>query len=239
MKEREKPQVVSSLVSLPFLSNSLFGWMLLACLWMPLGIGCDKKTILVPAENPLPGAIVVQWPYLYGACLGTLLTVIAVVRPRNLGAWLVPFPFVCLSLLMVMGLYVAYAVNEPQDKLVMAAMLTVPPFLVLLWAAWPLRLGDRLLSASRGLCGLGVVATWTIYVNSMFCFVSRFLYGFYVAVVASIGLTVSAWFLYSRGERALSDCKAPHRPVQFRIRTLMMWTLFVAVASAIYQRSAN
>ncbi|MEL6107423.1 MAG: hypothetical protein AAFU85_15390 [Planctomycetota bacterium] len=248
--ERDRPTRTSALRSLPFISNSIFGWILAATFLMPFAVGCDKKSVFSPmkllrSRADEDGAFGVlcesfyQWPYFYGLILPLWLTAIAVARPRRLGNWLLPLPAAFLLPLTVGGVVaVAFFADSWDGILVLSLLFALPQLIVLVWSAFGLR-KDRLLAATRGISGLGVIASVAIYLHAAAIFASRFLYGFYVAMAATIGLTFSAWFLYSRGDHTFSDASLRRRPVQFRLRAMLTWTTLIAVIAAIYQLLAE
>lgn len=235
--------------SLPVESNSLFGWILAATFLMPFAVGCDKQTIFTPvtllssraAEAGAFGVLsecFFQWPYLYGAILSLWLSATAIVRPRRLGSWLLPLPVSFLVPITLGGAVAVHFTNAWDECLVVTLLFLLPQITVLIWLAFGMR-KDHLLAATRGISGLGAIATVAIYLHAVTIFASRFLYGFYVAMGATIGLTFSAWLLYSRGEQSLCDRSLPKRPIQFRIKTMLLWTTFVAIIAAIYQLLAR
>lgn len=242
--DRSKPTLAHSFLSLPFTANSICGWLLLACFWMPFGIGCDKKQVLYPATGMEDGApanigqflmlACLYWPYLFGGVFGLILIGLAIVRPQRISRWLIPVPVLILIFLLVIGLLTPFFGDEPaSEKLVVASAISVPPASILIWIALAMRRKDFLLAATRSICGLSILMPVTLYGLGFASFVSRFLSGFYLAVSASLALTITSWFLFTQGECAFSDTTLPKRKIQFRIRTLMAWTLLVAGVSAV------
>ncbi|MEO1529110.1 MAG: hypothetical protein AAFX06_27130 [Planctomycetota bacterium] len=245
-RAREKPSRASALRSLSVTSNTLFGWILAATFLMPFAVGCDNKTVLSPmsmmnARAIEDGAFGVvcelfyQWPYVYGVVLPLWMLAAAFVRPKQLGAWLIPLPMGFLIPLNVGGVIaLSLYVSSWDELLVSVSFFVLPQLLVFVWSALGLR-KDPLVAATRGLSGLGAIATLVIYLHAVVTLSSRFLYGFYVALIATIGLTFSAWSLYARGEQTLSDTSLPRRRFQFPLWTMFVWTTVVAIIAAIYQ----
>ncbi len=247
---RCKPTLRQALFSFPFLSNTALGWALLGCFWMPFGIGCDKTTVIIPYEairnEPPEGwsdclfATLLHWPFLFGGLFALLLTGIVIARPANLGTWLLPLPITVL-LGIVVSIIAAMLVDENDNSAGETAtgvlIFAGPPLAVTAWSLTALRhrhgRRDRLLAATRAICGLSILVPPMLYCYGMSHFASRYLIGFYVAAAAGIAMTVSSWFLYTRGEQVFSDVTSPRRIIQFRIRTLMAWTTIIAAASAV------
>ena len=248
---RRRPSLRQAFWSLPFGANSLFGWLLVGTFWMPFTVGCDKKSVLVPADILLsepPYEMgewmlygLCDWPYLLALVICVALIVIAIVRPARLEFWLIPIPLYFLSQLIVLGwiwLIAAVVVEGEGDAgfFVFIGLAVGLPTAVLIWMWRARRKQQLLLAATRGLCGLALLIPFALYLKAVATLASRFLYGFYLGVFASVGLTITAWFLYSRGERSFSDTRLPKRVVQFRIRTIMVWTAIIAAFAALIQK---
>ena len=213
---------------------------------MPFGVGCDKKTVVVPIEgvfsdwswqtDQIGSVFYWYWPYLFGAYLAVLLLALAVVRPRTLAVWLMPIPIAQLLFLTSLGFLVLFTSSEDlHGRLMFAGFTLLPPLIVCLWVAPSLKRKEFLLAAARLNGGLAILIPWWLYLLAGFSFLSHFLYGFYMAVCSGIALTLTTWLIYARGERAFCDRNAAHRNIQFRIRTMLAWTLIVACASAFFQ----
>lgn len=242
--EQKRPTFRSAVSSTTLLSNLLFSGLLAATCFMPSAVGCDRKTTISPidvAKSPIDGlddaafAVLMLWPYFFGAACAVLLVVIAIVRPRRLGRWLLPVPLAFQVVLTTMGAVAVVSADDRESRQFASIFFLLPSAAVLAVSCIAMRRRGSFVAAVRGTSGLSVLASFGIYFDTLLMHATRFLYGFYLSMVAVGGMLFSSWILYTRGERCLSDQNAPLRPAQFGIRALLVWTSVVAVLITGYQ----
>ncbi|MEO1615459.1 MAG: hypothetical protein AAFV88_06390 [Planctomycetota bacterium] len=221
--------------------------MLTASVVMPFAVGCDKQTVIVPLTSvsnavrsndsiEAMGDLLLHWPYLFALAYSLLLITVGLIRPKRLGHWLLPLPFVFLVPMVLLG-FLAVWLDEsaPQERVVLALVGAAPQSVLLAFVIHSTKNHDTVKAAVRGLSGLsGLSAIW-LYFQAVAAFSSRLLYGFYVSVFSSLVLLLTTWTLYTQGEQSLSDTRKPRRLFQFRIRTLLIWTTLIAIVIAVLE----
>ncbi|MEM6470093.1 MAG: hypothetical protein AAF802_11100 [Planctomycetota bacterium] len=236
---RKRPTFFSAIRSAPFVSNLGFSLLLAATCLMPVAVGCDEKTRIAPIEFAREDEFemvhfVVLWPYLFGLSIAILLATVACMRPKRLGRWLLPVPLTFQLAFLVTAIF-AVAVSDEKERTFSLFVLLFPSVVFLCYTVYSLYRHDLFRAAIRSISGMCMLATIGVYAGTVAMLASRFLYGFYVAMAAASGMLFSSWLLYSRGEHCLSDRELPYRTMQFGIRALLIWTLFVALLIAGYQ----
>lgn len=229
----------SRLLSPTVLSMQLSGLLLLACFWMPIAVGCDGKTKrcadTIRADSTAlelsSQVILAAMTFGNGLAWGMILLVVALFRNKSL------FRYCLFGQLVILGFTaLVYSILFTMQELVTFVVLFLPMAVYLVMCVFrPLHQRNDLLAWAR-LQQASTIGT-LVFLHICCALSQSILYGYFVAIVASLISFLAIEYVRLRIEHDLWDATVPAQRLQFSVKKMMIWSSFIALIIAYYQHA--
>lgn len=237
-------QEPSGLLSPTVVSLQLAGWLVFACLWLPLCNGCSGGAIKTPIDFLKPvtlghvGELFVNALILGSYCNGLFVAISMgmVAWIANERLWRLFFfsqfgvTLTTATVMVVIGL----ACSSDRRNLLENFLFTVPTLLAIsFWIVRAICRKDLQRAWAR------VQHAWTItaifMIHMMILFEGSVLYGYWVTWVGQASLVIAVEIATFRMKHDLWDASQKVTRPQFAIRNILCWTAFFPLAFSYYQ----
>ncbi len=237
-----QPTKPAGLRSPTILGMQAAGWVVLACLWLPINRGCNGS-ITRPVENlrlnpPIQMADIVLLGWMIG-CYGNglmaaMLLALSVIWCGETLWWRAFIAqLTCAGGLCLMTLALNLNPSNHAKELTQNLLVLVPPMILSWsWIGLAMRYRQRQSAWARLQHSWTLVGLVMLQLQSLFS--TKILYGYWVSIVGFVGLTFSIELARLRMKHDLWDRSAPALRPQFTIRGIFFWTTFCALVVGYY-----
>jgi len=234
----------AGLMSPTVVSMQLAGWLVFACLWLPLCNGCSGGVVKTPIDFFKPITIgYLDELFLNTLLLGSYCNGLLVAISIGIVAWFASerlwrlffyaqfgVTFTMATVMVVIGL----ARTTDRRNLLENFLFTVPTLLAIsFWIVRAIRRKDFQRAWAR------VQHAWTItaifMIHMMILFEGSVLYGYWVTLVGQASLVIAVEIATYRMKHDLWDASQKVTRPQFAIRNILAWTAFFPLAFSYFQ----
>ena len=234
----------SGLTSPTVISLQLAGWLVFACLWLPLCNGCSGGAAKTPIDFLKPVTLGhVRELFFNTLILGSYCNGLLVAISMGIVAWIANerlwrffffaqfgVTFTMATVLVVIGL----AWSTDQRNLLETFLFTVPTLLAIsFWIVRAIRRKDFQRAWARVQHAWMITAIFMIHM--MILFEGSVLYGYWVTWVGQASLVIAVEIATYRMKHDLWDASQIVTRPQFAIGNILCWTAFFPLAFSYYQ----
>ena len=227
-------------------SMQLAGWMLVACLFLPLCRSCGGSVLrpveVISTSLSAPGhissvfdGVTLLAVYCNGALAASVLAISAYRRnPAVLRRAFATQYAISLGLAVVFACLVLADESSSPKRTLVGGLAFIPPLVMAAWwvqSAW--RRGDREAAWAR------LQHLWTfgalVYMHLMCIFATEVLIGYWLTLASLLAMVLAVELARHRMRHDLWDASRPPARIQFTLRSLFLWMTILPLVTGYYR----